>query len=568
MPIIEVPGHGQVEFPDDMSDDQIVAAIKKNSLGYKREPEPVEPPGIGSSIAQGIGNTLAGAVRGAGSIGATILAPYDMAKDAIAGKGLSLESNRQRRADMDSGLRMMGADPESMLYQGGKLAGEIAGTAGAGGVAANTARAIPAVASRAAPLLSAIESGGLVLGKPAATSIGGKVADLATRAAGGATLGGISAGMTDPETAGTGAVIGAAVPGGMMAAKAVGSGIQNATGSLAKNLLGTMTGTGSEAVRTAFNAGKAGNQTFIKNMRGQVDMTDVLDDAKTALSRIREERSTAYRSGMFDIQADKTVLDMSPVLKAADDAMADTMYKGVVKKENAAKMSQKMKEVVDEWGSLDPAEYHTPEGLDALKQRIGDLRDGTAFGSPERRVADSIYNSIKRQIQDQAPTYSKVMRDYSEATELINEVERSLVGKEKTSADTAMRKLQSLMRNNVNTNYGNRLDLAQQLEQRGADILPAVAGQAMSSVTPRGLQGVAATGTGLLGMTNPAALAVLPFQSPRLVGEAAYALGRAGGKAAQIPQKLLSRTPVPQLLSNQMNYGLLAVPPVLMATSP
>lgn len=37
MPIIEVPGHGQVEFPDDMSDDQIVAAIKKNALGYKKE---------------------------------------------------------------------------------------------------------------------------------------------------------------------------------------------------------------------------------------------------------------------------------------------------------------------------------------------------------------------------------------------------------------------------------------------------------------------------------------------------------------------------------------------------
>jgi hypothetical protein len=36
MPIIEVPGHGQVEFPDDMSDEQIVAAIKKNSLGYKQ----------------------------------------------------------------------------------------------------------------------------------------------------------------------------------------------------------------------------------------------------------------------------------------------------------------------------------------------------------------------------------------------------------------------------------------------------------------------------------------------------------------------------------------------------
>ena len=30
--VIEVPGHGPVEFPDGMSDDQIVAAIKKNAM--------------------------------------------------------------------------------------------------------------------------------------------------------------------------------------------------------------------------------------------------------------------------------------------------------------------------------------------------------------------------------------------------------------------------------------------------------------------------------------------------------------------------------------------------------
>jgi len=37
--LIDVPNHGQVEFPDDMSDEQIVAAIKKNALGYKPEPK-------------------------------------------------------------------------------------------------------------------------------------------------------------------------------------------------------------------------------------------------------------------------------------------------------------------------------------------------------------------------------------------------------------------------------------------------------------------------------------------------------------------------------------------------
>ena len=55
-------------------------------------------------VLQGAGNLGAGLVRGAGSIGATLVAPWDMMSDAIAGKGLSLESNRQRRADMDSAL--------------------------------------------------------------------------------------------------------------------------------------------------------------------------------------------------------------------------------------------------------------------------------------------------------------------------------------------------------------------------------------------------------------------------------------------------------------------------------
>jgi hypothetical protein len=87
-----------------------------------------------------VGDVAAGVLRGAGSIGATLLAPIDVASDALAGKGLTLESNRQRRADMDSALDTLGADTDSIAYKVGKVGGEIAGTAGAGGVVANAAR--------------------------------------------------------------------------------------------------------------------------------------------------------------------------------------------------------------------------------------------------------------------------------------------------------------------------------------------------------------------------------------------------------------------------------------------
>src|SRR6478752_8941342 len=97
--IIDVPGQGQVEFPDGMDDAAIVSAIQGMS-GQKAPPKT----SMLRDIAQGAQNVGSGLVRGAGSIGSTILAPYDIAKDLAAGKGLSLESNRQRRADIDYGL--------------------------------------------------------------------------------------------------------------------------------------------------------------------------------------------------------------------------------------------------------------------------------------------------------------------------------------------------------------------------------------------------------------------------------------------------------------------------------
>lgn len=177
-------------------------------------------PSMMDSIKQGAGNIVAGALRGAGSIGATIVAPGDMLNDALSGKGLSLESNRERRRDMDLALQGMGADPDSLLYKGGKLTGEIAGTAGAGGMIANAVgRVAPAVALANPNALNAIRTAGMSAGS--ATGI----ANPLLRAAGGAINGAVSAGMVNPEEAVTGATIGAVLPGALQVAGKAGSAI-------------------------------------------------------------------------------------------------------------------------------------------------------------------------------------------------------------------------------------------------------------------------------------------------------------------------------------------------------
>lgn len=200
---------GRFEVPEGTTPEQAQEMIS-GFVSPPQSPEPVaqaapqQPePGIGQEIKQGLGNLAAGAVRGAGSIGATILAPADIFNDAMAGKGLSLESNRKRRADMDAALGNLGAETDSWMYQGGKLAGEIAGTAGGGSVLAGGAKAVGASPA----IISGLQSGGLnVAGR---TGLGG----LLTRAGTGAATGALAAGMVNPEDAGLGAVVGGALPG-------------------------------------------------------------------------------------------------------------------------------------------------------------------------------------------------------------------------------------------------------------------------------------------------------------------------------------------------------------------
>jgi hypothetical protein len=125
------------------------------------------------------------------------------------------------------------------------------------------------------------------------------------------------------------------------------------------------------------------------------------------------------------------------------------------------------------------------------------------------------------------------MKAYTEASEQITEIERALGAGKKASADTALRKLQSVMRNNANTNYGSRIDAVRAVEHAsGADLMPALAGQALNSWTPRSLTGqgagFATMGAAMAG-SNPLMLGLLPFQSPKAVGLGAYGAGRVAG---------------------------------------
>jgi hypothetical protein len=187
-----------------------VQKITGNKVGPTGDAEGFVPEIDASMVKPGqvaqIGkNATGGMIRGAGSIGSTLLAPYDITQDFLAGRGFSLEGNQQRREDIDTGLQdLIGSDPESGMYQAAKLGTEVAGTWGMGNVLARGAQAIPGVPNAFA---EALQTGGMRAGNlPFVQSLG-------ARTVGGGLTGLASAGYVDPKNALEGAAIGAVIPG-------------------------------------------------------------------------------------------------------------------------------------------------------------------------------------------------------------------------------------------------------------------------------------------------------------------------------------------------------------------
>jgi hypothetical protein len=318
----------------------------------------------------------------------------------------------------------------------------------------------------------------------------------------------------------------------------------NAIGTMTKGSLGITTGAGGEAIAQAIKSGETGNQTFLRNLRKKADMKEVVETAKAGLDEMKADRNATYRSGMVDIQNDKSLLSFDDIDEAIKGAETKGSYQGKVTNEKTVKAVQEAKGAVNEWKAADPEKFHTPEGLDELKKRIGSILEDLPYDSQARVAINDIYNSTKKTIQNQAPTYADVMKTYGDASETIMEIKKALSLGEKTSADTALKKLQSILRDDVSSSFGNRKQLADTLmESSGVDLMPALAGQALSPFKPRGLGGQLETygGLGYLAL-NPAALGsalmAAPAAMPRVVGEASYAYGKGKGAVKKAAQKL------------------------------
>lgn len=322
---------------------------------------------------------------------------------------------------------------------------------------------------------------------------------------------------------------------------------------------GLVTGKGSEAIRGAARTGYEGGQNlqeYLKNLRdSQAHQEQFVQASKSALGEMWKERSEAYKRDIAPITSDPTILKFDDIDAAINKAHAVKQLQGrdissILKTEQlpAEALKEKIENAIAEFRRPQNAQYHTVEGFDKLKQWLGDVKDHYRYGSPEWKIANDVYSAVRKTIVKQAPDYARVMKDYEEATDKLQEITKTLSLGKKASEDTGLRKLLSAGRSDVNANFGRRLSLLEDLNRVDPTILPRLYGQTLSPLTAGGLARLGPVGTGAAALyehgANPAALAkIIPAliaSSPRVWGELAAKAGQ-GARAVRdyTPQQII-----------------------------
>lgn len=345
----------------------------------------------------------------------------------------------------------------------------------------------------------------------------------------------------DLKKVATSGALGAALPlGGALLRKTAKFG-----GNLAAEALGKTTGTSADVIREAFNnpnvmkfaRASGGNQAGLQEQ--------ALEEAQKGLKNIVQKRGNEYVAQLEKIKSSgqETQAVLTSARDHANQLLQDfNITIGEGKKLNNLNFSgstitknndvvQKAFNDVQGWTDTSAA------GIDRLQKRLGQFANDipvTERGGAHSFIVE-LQNTVKNGLKENVPGYREMTSKYAQASDLIEEIQKSLSLKDSASKDTAIKKLMSTVRENQDL----RKEFVDTLGgSSGTDIRGKLAGAALAPWTPRGLTGkLTSSGAGAVGILHPGSIpiigAYLAAASPRLVGEFTSLLGR-------IPKTMIS----------------------------
>lgn len=418
----------EITAPDGASEADVLNYAKSQTKPKLTQTEVNGPENKPMTVMEGVGEAAMGGLRGAARIGNTLLRPIQGDKTA------EIEQFMGERANTDS-----------MLYKGSDIAAQIAGTAGVPGMLGKgvmgAAKAVPALSSMAPKVATALQTGGLrlnpanMVGPMAPVSTLGKVGNAALRVGAGATGGAAMAGMVDPESAGTGAMIGGALPLAVKGAGLAGRGAKKALGGVSDDVVKLYNKAKSLGIDVP--ADRIVNSRPLNAVAASLDYVPFSGRAATtekmynqmnrALSKTFGQDSPnvtmALRKAGGELGKQFDEVLTKNVVKV-DDAFLDDIAVNLEKaqKELAGDSLKIIGNQVDEIinktvnGQIDgQAAYNIKKTLD----RIGSRNSNEAYYA--RELKKSLMSALNRSLgPDEAANFAKVRRQYGNMLDLEN----------------------------------------------------------------------------------------------------------------------------------------------------
>lgn len=296
---------------------------------------------------------------------------------------------------------------------------------------------------------------------------------------------------------------------------------------------------GVESIEQAIKS--AWNKWYLKWLRWDVAVEDILQDVKQWLNNIKDQRKLLYWDDYKKLEKVKSPVDISNVRKdfVSDITSRDWLNVKIDKKWNFDFSQSK---ITDAWSqnaikemydSISSWELVDPVWLDILKQRIQDFYRWTPASSRTDALSTKYSNMIKDKIVKEVPEYSNMTKKYQELSNTIKEIEKWLSLWTKVWHDPAVKKLQSIFRDNQE--YRKSLvDLVEQYA--GKDIQAKLAWIQLNPYLSRGIMWPLIAGWWLYALSFATVawlIKALPLFSPRLIWELANILWVSKNKITQ-----------------------------------
>lgn len=326
------------------------------------------------------------------------------------------------------------------------------------------------------------------------------------------------------------------------------SGVVKAGEKAAAGPLGFTTGLGKPAMEKAIES----NPTFRAALRGAITAEDTVEAGRSGLHALKADRATTYKGQLQQIQnmPNAPSMDIMEPMREFSKALKDFEVE-LIKSPNGKiigldfadstlrnnpKAQGDFNKMLDTFRNAfdKPQVYSTPEGFDILKRQIFDIYSESSQG---RAAVERVGKTTRDQLINRVPGYETMVKDYEKTSRVIDEIERDFSLGNKKSVDTAMRKLNSAMREDE----GFRRSLMEKVSQAsGKDIAAMVSGRLSQSMIPKSWWGkdiaIATTITTIF--AKPELLPLVTSTSPRIMAETFNLLskGEKIGKAITSPK--------------------------------